>query len=56
MTTRQHPAENLAWYSLAAEEAARQMGVGLDPGLDPGGAPTTDGVEPNAVQASTRHG
>jgi P-type Ca2+ transporter type 2C len=36
MTTMQHPAENLAWYALSAEDAARQMDVDPDDGLDGG--------------------
>src|ERR1700744_5157887 len=34
MTTLQQPAENLAWYALSPEAAARQMGVDPDDGLD----------------------
>ncbi|MGP0025762.1 MAG: HAD-IC family P-type ATPase, partial [Streptosporangiaceae bacterium] len=34
MTTVQHPAENLAWYALPAEDVAGQMGVDPDAGLD----------------------
>ncbi len=34
MTTVQQPAENLAWYALSPEVAARQMGVDPDDGLD----------------------
>ena len=38
MTTVKHPAENLAWYALSAEDAAGQMGVDPDAGLDTGEA------------------
>ena len=38
MTTVQHPAGNLAWYALSAEDAAGQMGVEPDHGLDAGEA------------------
>ena len=38
MTTVQHPAENLAWYALSAEDVAGQMGVDPDAGLDTGEA------------------
>jgi hypothetical protein len=38
MTIVQRLPENLAWYALSAEKAARQMGVGPDQGLDTGEA------------------
>ena len=38
MTTVQHPAENLAWYALSAEDAAGQLGVDPDDGLGAGEA------------------
>jgi P-type Ca2+ transporter type 2C len=34
MTTLQHPAENLAWYALSAQDVAGQLGVNPDEGLD----------------------
>jgi len=34
MTTVQHPAENLAWYALSAQDVAGQLGVDPDDGLD----------------------
>ena len=34
MTTLQHPAENLAWYALSAQDVAGQLGVDPDQGLD----------------------
>ena len=34
MTTVQQPAENLAWYALSAQDAAGQLGVDPDQGLD----------------------
>jgi P-type Ca2+ transporter type 2C len=34
MTTLQHPAENLAWYALSAQDVAGQLGVNPDDGLD----------------------
>ena len=34
MTTVQHPAENLAWYALSAQDVAGQLGVNPDDGLD----------------------
>jgi Ca2+-transporting ATPase len=34
MTTLQHPAENLAWYALSAQDVAGQLDVNPDDGLD----------------------
>src|SRR5215472_4762524 len=34
MTTLQHPAENLAWYALSAQDVAGQLGVNPEEGLD----------------------
>ena len=38
MTTVQHPAQNLTWYALPAEDVAGQLGVDPDAGLDTGEA------------------
>lgn len=38
MTTVQHPAENLAWYAMPAQDATAQLGVDPDDGLDAGEA------------------
>lgn len=38
MVTTQYSAESLAWYAVSAKDAARQMGVDLDDGLNQGEA------------------
>ena len=38
MTTVEHPAQEVAWYALSAEDVAGRVGVNPDHGLDAGEA------------------
>src|SRR5258708_3060197 len=44
MTTTKPPVEDIAWYALSAEDAARHLGLAPDQGLATGPPPSVWGV------------